>query len=128
MSSALYRQAFRAAVGRTARPLSANRLISRSVATKQASPGASSNVREPISSDPESQTVNKARGLDSENSPDSASLAKPVSNPENDKIGLQEEPQPSQENMKNDPNAPAAQKRANVEKEGKKPLDPADKP
>lgn len=51
----------------------------------------------------------------------------PVSNPEQGGLGAQEEPQPSQEHMKRCPNEPNEKKRAEVLKEGEKPLDPADK-
>ncbi|TEA20583.1 hypothetical protein C8034_v008562 [Colletotrichum sidae] len=128
MTSAMYRQTVRAAQRiPLPRTLPTSRILYRTVATKQSSSGVSSNVREPISSDPSSQTVNKGRGIGPKGSPDTASIQNPVSNPGDDGIGLQEEPQPSQENIINDPKAPAAEKRANVEKEGKKPLDPADK-
>ena len=52
----------------------------------------------------------------------------PVSNPSEAGAATSEEPQPSQENMKRDPSEPDHVKRQHVEKEGMKPMDPADKP
>jgi len=91
----------------------------------------SSNVREPVSSSPESQGVNAARGGEQahgSSAPDTASTAKPVSNPEQSGLGRQEEPQPSSEQMKRDPNEPAEKKREKVLEFGEsKKLDAADK-
>ena len=50
-----------------------------------------------------------------------------MSNPDHGGMGVQEEPQPSQDNMRSDPAEPDHVKRERVEKEGQKPLDPADK-
>lgn len=71
--------------------------------------------------------VNQSRATDGASSPDTASVQTPVSNPEQSGLGGQEEPQPSQERMKRDPDEPDEKKRAEVLKEGQKPLDPADK-
>lgn len=98
----------------------------RTYASDNSSPNAS-NARDSPSASPESQGVNASRATENDKSPDSASLAKPMSNPEEGGLGLQEEQQPSQENMKSDPSEPDHVKRAKVEKEGQKPLDAADK-
>lgn len=72
--------------------------------------------------------MNSSRATDSRvDSPDTASTQTPVSGIGQAGAAVSEEPQPSQENMKRDPNEPAESKRAAVEKEGQKPLDPADK-
>ncbi|KAI9707861.1 MAG: hypothetical protein M1820_004467 [Bogoriella megaspora] len=96
-------------------------------ATPEASPGQSSNVRNSPSSSPESQQVNASRAMDSRSSSDTASVQRPITNPQEVSMGAQEEPQPSQDRMKNDPSEPAEVKRKRVEEEGKKPLDPANK-
>jgi hypothetical protein len=81
----------------------------------------------PQSGSPEEQATKTAAGRRQSLNQDSASVAKPVSNPEAAPVGIQEEPQPSQEHVKRDPKEPDAKKRAEVLKEGNKPLDPADK-
>ncbi|KAF2096230.1 hypothetical protein NA57DRAFT_59286 [Rhizodiscina lignyota] len=99
-------------------------------ASPEASPGTASNVRptNPTSSSSDAGKVNSSRATDaSQGSPDTKSAQTPVSNPSQSSIGQQEEPQPSQENVKRDPNEPAESKRQAVESEGQKPLDPADK-
>ncbi|RYO76173.1 hypothetical protein DL766_007181 [Monosporascus sp. MC13-8B] len=94
-------------------------------------PQATSNVKgNPRSGSPQEQAANSAAGLRHKagnTMGDSGSLAKPVSDPGAAGIGGQEEPQPSQENMKRDPNEPDAKKRERVRQEENKPLDPADK-
>ncbi|RYP51003.1 hypothetical protein DL768_003587 [Monosporascus sp. mg162] len=94
-------------------------------------PQATSNVKgNPRSGSPQEQAANSAAGVRHKagnTTGDSGSLAKPVSNPDAAGIGGQEEPQPSQENMKRDPNEPDEKKRGKVLQEGNKPLDPADK-
>ncbi|RYP06931.1 hypothetical protein DL764_002879 [Monosporascus ibericus] len=94
-------------------------------------PQATSNVKgNPRSGSPQEQAANSAAGVRHKagnTTGDSGSLANPVSNPDAAGIGGQEEPQPSQENMKRDPNEPNEKKREKVLQEGNKPLDPADK-
>lgn len=100
----------------------------RSYVDKKNTPQATSNVKgNPIAGSAEEQRAKPGSGGDAKGSLDSASLAKPVSNPESTGIGSQEEPQPSQEHMKRDPKEPDAKKREEVLKEGNKPLDAADK-
>jgi hypothetical protein len=95
--------------------------------TSEASPGVSSNVREPVSSSTESQQINTSRGA--ERSEDSAkdSAASPVSNPEKTGVGAQEEQQPSSDVIKQDPSKSSKEKRENVERFGQnKKMDAAD--
>ena len=87
-------------------------------------PQATSNVKgNPISGSSAENTTataaDRGRGTD----PDGASLAKPGANPKGSGMGGEEE----QANYLNDPKKPDHEKRKNVEKEGQKPLDPADK-
>lgn len=101
-------------------------------ASTRGEPGPSTNVRSTPSANPESSEINANRGAEhsgASESPDTASTQKPVSNPEQMgmHVGAQEEPQPSQDKMKNGPSEPAHVKRSKVEQEGQKPLDPADK-
>jgi hypothetical protein len=94
----------------------------------QASPGTASNVGNPVSSSAESNNVNQSRATDARTgSPDNASLATPVSNPSGSATQGRGEDSSMQEAFKQDPNAPAEEKKKNVEKMGQKPLDPADK-
>jgi hypothetical protein len=94
----------------------------------QASPGTASNVGNPVSSSPESNNVNQSRATDAKaGSPDNASLQTPVSNPSGSATQGRGEDSSMQEAFKQDPNAPASEKKKNVEKMGQKPLDPADK-
>ncbi|KAG9531352.1 hypothetical protein KCU93_g2081, partial [Aureobasidium melanogenum] len=94
----------------------------------QASPGTASNVGNPISSSPESNQINQSRATDARTgSPDTASVQTPVSNPKGAATGQQGEDSSTQEAFKQDPNAPASEKRKNVEEKGQRPLDPADK-
>jgi cytoskeletal protein RodZ len=111
-------------------------LVIRSYANKQnmdssagqASPGTGPNVGNPISSSAESNNVNQSRATDAKTgSTDNASLATPVSNPSGSATQGRGEDSSMQEAFKQDPNAPAEEKRKNVEKMGQKPLDPADK-
>lgn len=94
----------------------------------QASPGTASNVGNPVSSSPESNQINQSRATDARTgSPDTASVQTPVSNPKGAATGQQGEDSSTQEAFKQDPNAPASEKRKNVEEKGQRPLDPADK-
>jgi hypothetical protein len=94
----------------------------------QANPGTAANSGNPISSSQESNNVNQSRATDAKSgSPDNASLATPVSNPSGSATQGRGEDSSMQEAFKQDPNAPASEKRKNVEKMGQKPLDPADK-
>ncbi|CAD0090126.1 unnamed protein product [Aureobasidium vineae] len=94
----------------------------------QASPGTASNVGNPISSSPESNSVNQSRATDARTgSPDTASVQTPVSDPKGSATQGRGGDSSMQEAFKQDPNAPASEKRKNVEEMGQKPLDPADK-
>jgi hypothetical protein len=71
--------------------------------------------------------VNQSRASDNAKNTDTASLANPVSRPEQAGLGQQEEPTQSQEEMKRDPSEPDSVKRKKVlEKGGNKKLDAAD--
>ncbi|KAM0720811.1 hypothetical protein Q7P37_003096 [Cladosporium fusiforme] len=73
--------------------------------------------------------INSSRATDSRTgSPDTASVQNPVSNRGQSGAAQSEEPQQSWENVRRDPSEPDDVKRAHVDQEGKKPLDPADKP
>jgi len=93
----------------------------------QASPGTASNVAAPGSASQEQQEVKQSRATDSTSSPDTASVQTPVSNPSGAGVGQQEDDTSTQQAFKQDPNAPAHEKREQVEKKGQRPLDPADK-
>ena len=101
----------------------------RFLSSKEYSPHAS-NVRDPISSSPESQAVNVARGRESRASDqaDTRSTQSPISpNRRAHTSEAQEgEEGPFNEHIKSDPNASPEAKRQNVEKTGKKPLGPED--
>ncbi|KAK5051872.1 hypothetical protein LTR84_002675 [Exophiala bonariae] len=98
----------------------------------QASPGTASNVTEtgPGSASSEQQSVKASRGKDSssgvQESPDSASLATPVSGPKGSGTGQQEDDADVQGAFKQDPGKSRDEKRENVEKMGERKLDPAD--
>ncbi|TKA49851.1 hypothetical protein B0A49_13734, partial [Cryomyces minteri] len=94
------------------------------VATNQSSPGHSSNVSNPQAGSVEGQQVNQSRATDSQSSPDTASTANPVSNPEESGLGQQEE---GTDPVKQDPKKSDAEKAKRVEQQGNKPLDAADK-
>lgn len=94
-------------------------------ATSRGTPNAT-NVRDSPSSSGEASQVNSKRSTDSVASEGKPTTAQPVSNPEQSGLGGQEEPQPSQDNLKRPPEEPDHVKRSYVEKEGQKPLDPAD--
>ena len=79
------------------------------------------------SSSAQEQELKHSRSTDSTSSPDTASVQTPVSNPKGAAVGQQDDDTDTQQNIKNDPNEPAEQKRAKVEQQGQKPLDAADK-
>ncbi|KAK3060255.1 hypothetical protein LTS18_008957 [Coniosporium uncinatum] len=88
------------------------------------SPSDTSKATNPQSSSAQGQATNFSRSKDDATASESDSVQTPVSNPSESGMGQQEE---GREALKMDPNEPAEKKRANVEKEGQKPLDPADK-
>ncbi|KAK4505339.1 hypothetical protein PRZ48_003302 [Zasmidium cellare] len=94
--------------------------------TTRGEPGAATNIRESPSSSGEASQINQSRSTDGQLRESKSTTARPVSNPEQSGLGAQEEPQASQENMKRPPEEPDHVKRSYVEKEGQKPLDPAD--
>ncbi|KAL1589308.1 hypothetical protein WHR41_01909 [Cladosporium halotolerans] len=102
-------------------PLIQTRLASKSTTNP-------TNTQPSSSTNEDAATINSSRATDSRSgSPDTASVQNPVSNPSQGGAAQSEEPQGSQENMRRDPREPDDVKRAHVEKEGQKPLDPADK-
>ncbi|GAM33881.1 hypothetical protein TCE0_013f01101 [Talaromyces pinophilus] len=102
----------------------------RSVATKQASPGVSSNVINPQSSNPESQSINISRGKEARHSDtaDSGSVASPVSSGRGpaSEAHQGEEQTETDSMIKNDPRESAEKKRRNVESAGRKSMGPED--
>jgi hypothetical protein len=102
----------------------------RGVATKQASPGHSSNVTNPQSSNPESQSINISHGKEARHSDtaDTRSVASPFSSgrgPTSEAHEVEEQTE-SASMIENDPREPPEKKRRNVESAGKKPLGPED--
>lgn len=93
----------------------------------QAGPGSASNAANPGSVSPEQQEIKQSRATDSTASPDTASTQSPVSNPSGSGTGQQEDDTSAQQTFKQDPDAPASEKRKGVEEMGQRPLDPANK-
>jgi len=93
----------------------------------QASPGTASNVGQSGSVSADQQDIKQSRATDSTSSPDTASVQTPVSNPSGAGTGQQEDDTSAQQAFKQDPDAPASEKRKAVEQQGQKPLDAADK-
>ena len=79
----------------------------------------------PQSSSSEQQHVKSSRATDSNTSRDTASVQQPVSD-RSSIPGDQDEGTPSHDNVKQDPNKPAEEKKKNVESQGNKPLGPED--
>ncbi|GKZ33774.1 hypothetical protein AbraIFM66950_003809 [Aspergillus brasiliensis] len=100
-------------------------------ATKEASPGHSSNVANPQSSNPESQGINYSRGKEARHSDtaDTRSVQSPISAQRGPTSEAHEgEEQTSADaQIKSDPNQPEEQKRRNVEDAGKRPLGAEDR-
>jgi hypothetical protein len=95
-----------------------------------AAPGQSSNVSNSQASSATSQDINKSAsvGRTDKNDGDHASIANPVSHPEQDRMGASEEGTESQDHMKHDPKESDAKKKEKTLKYGQnKPLDAADK-
>ncbi|KAF2872348.1 hypothetical protein BDV95DRAFT_381085 [Massariosphaeria phaeospora] len=138
MSFRIWRNVARSSVAMTTRPrqhYTKSRVTRATIARNYVSdssgavPGQSSNASSPQASSSEAQSVNKDRATDSlpGSSPDSASLAKPVTDPEESGIGGQEEQTESQDQMKRDPNESDSKKREKVLEYGQnKKLDAAD--
>lgn len=96
----------------------------------KAAPGQASNVSNPQASSAEAQNINKSAsvGQTDRNDGDHASVANPVSHPEEGGLGATEETTESQDKMSHDPNEPASEKKRKTLEYGQnKPLDPADK-
>ncbi|PYI31165.1 hypothetical protein BP00DRAFT_425802 [Aspergillus indologenus CBS 114.80] len=102
----------------------------RSLANK-ASPGQTSNVANPQSSSPESQSINVARGKEARHAdtPDTASVQSPISS----QFGPTSEAHEGEEQtsadaqIKNHPGESEATKRRNVERAGERPLGAEDR-
>ncbi|KAJ5998827.1 hypothetical protein N7451_006637 [Penicillium sp. IBT 35674x] len=94
--------------------------------------GKSSDLKNPVSSSPESQHVNASRGLEdrTQDTPDTRSVQSPVSKRDplekDSEAHAGEEQTSTDAQIKNDPNKPAEAKRKNVEKAGQKPMGPED--
>jgi len=99
--------------------------ITRSAATTKGDSPNSTNIAKdnPQSSSPESKGVNESRGAGG-GLQDTGSIARPTE--QESTRGGQDEVQGS-DPVKRDPSKPAEQKREEVEKQGQKPLDAADK-
>ncbi|KAL4910522.1 hypothetical protein BDW74DRAFT_146 [Aspergillus multicolor] len=121
-------------IRRTTALLSRTRLASniprRFAATKEASPGHSSNAKNPVSSGGASQSINLSRGKEARSSDtaDTRSVQSPISRQDGASSEAHEgEEQTSADGLiKNDPNKSGAEKRANVEKAGRRKLGPED--
>ncbi len=79
----------------------------------------------PQSTSSDQQDVKSSRATDSTSSPDTASVQQPVSD-RSSIPGDQDEGTASHDNVKQDPNKPAEEKKQNVESQGNKPLGPED--
>ncbi|KIX92722.1 uncharacterized protein Z520_11574 [Fonsecaea multimorphosa CBS 102226] len=99
--------------------------ITRSATTTKGDAPNASNVAKdnPQSTSGQNKNINESRAA-GDVPQDTASVARPTEQPSSE--GGQDEVQGS-DPVKRDPNKPAQQKRHEVEKEGQKPLDPADK-
>ncbi|KAK3716134.1 hypothetical protein LTR37_006579 [Vermiconidia calcicola] len=87
--------------------------------------GHATNVRETSAADPNSAQVNSARGKEGVAEDNAGASRSPVSQEMH--AGQQDDPDPGHDNVKRPPEEPDHVKRQHVEKEGQKPLDPADK-
>ncbi|KAL4793079.1 hypothetical protein BDV19DRAFT_391520 [Aspergillus venezuelensis] len=96
----------------------------------EASSGQSSNVKNPVSSSGPSQSINVSRGKEARSSdtPDSRSVQSPISSQDGPTSEMHEgEEQTSADaQIKNDPKLSDAEKRANVERAGRRKLGPED--
>ncbi|KAJ5195508.1 uncharacterized protein N7498_008946 [Penicillium cinerascens] len=94
--------------------------------------GKSSDLKNPISSSPESQHVNASRSLGDrmQDTPDTRSAQSPVAKRDPLEKGSEahagEEQTSTDAQIKNDPKKPAEAKRKNVENAGQKPMGPED--
>ncbi|KAL8765879.1 MAG: hypothetical protein Q9209_007180 [Squamulea sp. 1 TL-2023] len=79
----------------------------------------------PQSTSSDQQQVKSSRATDGTSSPDTASVQTPVSD-RSSIPGDQDEGTPSHDNVQQDPNKPAEEKKKNVENQGNKPLGPED--
>ncbi|KAH8431429.1 uncharacterized protein LDX57_009090 [Aspergillus melleus] len=90
----------------------------------------SSQVANPRSSNPESQAINVSRGKESrhDDTPDSRSVQSPISSQSGPTSETHEgeEATTTTEQVHNDPNKPAGEKRRNVEQAGRRPMGPED--
>lgn len=79
----------------------------------------------PQSTSSDQKDVKSSRATDSTSSPDTASVQQPVSD-RSSIPGDQDEGTPSHDNVKQNPNKPAEEKKQNVESQRNKPLGPED--
>ncbi|KAK3709518.1 hypothetical protein LTR37_010891 [Vermiconidia calcicola] len=94
-------------------------------ATTAGNAGHATNIRETSAADPNSAQVNSARGKEGVAEDNAGASRSPVSQEMH--AGQQDDPDPGYDNVKRPPEEPDHVKRQHVEKEGQKPLDPADK-
>ncbi|KAJ5462214.1 hypothetical protein N7530_010419 [Penicillium desertorum] len=93
----------------------------------------SSNVGDPASSSPESQAINKSRGMKGRQShvADTRSTQSPISPANQRDLASEthegEEQTSSDAQIKNDPSMSTEEKRKNVERAGQKPMGPEDR-
>lgn len=102
----------------------------RAFASRSAPLGQSSSIKNPRSSNSESQSINISRGTKErhDSTPDKNSVQSPISSqfgPTSEKHEG-EEPSTTHEMVKNNPNASAEEKRKNVEQAGRTPMGPED--
>ena len=93
--------------------------------TTTAKSRAEGDLGNPQSTSSEQSSMKTSRATQGQKTQDTASVAQPVSN-RSAIPGEKDESTPTEEEMKRDPKEPAESKRANVEKQGEKPLGPED--
>ncbi|RDW57862.1 uncharacterized protein DSM5745_11380 [Aspergillus mulundensis] len=102
----------------------------RFAATKESSPGHSSNAKNPLSSGGASQSINLSRGKEARSSDmaDTRSVQSPISSSDGptSEAHAGEEQTEADSLIKNDPAKSGAEKRANVERAGRRKLGPED--
>ncbi|OQE13294.1 hypothetical protein PENFLA_c051G01328 [Penicillium flavigenum] len=114
----------------TIRKTSCKTPLARFYASSGAQP---SNVSDPASSSPESQAINKSRGMKGRQSrvADTRSTQSPVSTANQRDLASEthegEERTSSDAQIKNDPSMSTEEKRKNVERAGQKPMGPEDR-
>ncbi|KAI4192906.1 MAG: hypothetical protein LQ346_004086 [Caloplaca aetnensis] len=110
---------------RLIKPIAAYTIQSTRHASSSGAAATGGDLANPQSTSSDQQDVKSSRATDSVSSPDTASVQQPVSD-RSSIPGDQDEGTPSHEQVKQNPNKPAEQKRKSVESQGEKPLGPED--